>query len=583
MRQQKELTHYAKRKRRQHPETETQVPSSSCPCSFVSISTAASVILLAACLALHYSDSPSLEFLHRRSLQVEDGIQHKPLLPFSSRDMVGFTLASLGLMLAAGGGIGGGGLLVPIYILIFKFPAKNAIPLSNVTVFGGAVANTMFNCRKRHPLADRPLIDWSIILNMEPLTILGSLFGTNLNKLLRETVIVVLLVVLLSLTAYKTLAKAIKLHQTETYAQVQCEIEENIAYDKELDLEMVVEMKPTKPFPPKRLPLTRGLSDSINFHQHVNFRNTALFRRSTSFPQSILRNVTNHFDVDAMPISRSAENTSQKRLESESSLDLDVQARTNSMQETLYNTAWNPELARILEQERHTPALYVCYIGTLFLFVLTINILKGGGALESPLGIECGSLSFWIAQATMVLVICAVSYKARSALLYQTRLKRDAGYQCLDCDIEWNEMSTCIYPLLSWTAGFVAGLFGIGGGIIKGPLMLALGVHPAVASATSACMILFTSLTATTSFAVFGLLIFDYGVFGLLTGFFATILGQTIMAYLIHRYERSSYIAFCIGGVVFLSAICMTVESVISIRHGGELSARSSSLCSTHF
>jgi uncharacterized membrane protein YfcA len=137
--------------------------------------------------------------------------------------MVGFTLASLGLMLAAGGGIGGGGLLVPIYILIFKFPAKNAIPLSNVTVFGGAVANTMLNCRKRHPLADRPLIDWSIILNMEPLTILGSLFGTNLNKLLRDTVIVVLLVVLLSLTAYKTLAKAIKLHQTETYAQVQCE------------------------------------------------------------------------------------------------------------------------------------------------------------------------------------------------------------------------------------------------------------------------------------------------------------------------------------------------------------------------
>jgi uncharacterized membrane protein YfcA len=102
-----------------------------------------------------------------------------------------------------------------------------------------------------------------------------------------------------------------------------------------------------------------------------------------------------------------------------------------------------------------------------------------------------------------------------------------------------------------------------------------------VASATSACMILCTSLTATTSFAVFGLLIFDYGVFGLLTGFLATILGQTIMAYLIHRYQRSSYIAFCIGGVVFLSAICMTVESVISIRQGGESSARSSSLCST--
>jgi uncharacterized membrane protein YfcA len=119
------------------------------------------------------------------------------------------------------------------------------------------------------------------------------------------------------------------------------------------------------------------------------------------------------------------------------------------------------------------------------------------------------------------------------------------------------------------------------GGIIKGPLMLALGVHPAVASATSACMILFTSFTATTSFAVFGLLIQDYGIFCLIVGFVATLLGQTIMSMLLKRYHRSSYIAFSIGGVVLLSAICMTIESIISLSKGGG-SGRSSGLCSTH-
>lgn len=66
------------------------------------------------------------------------------------------------------------------------------------------------------------------------------------------------------------------------------------------------------------------------------------------------------------------------------------------------------------------------------------------------------------------------------------------------------------------------GMFGIGGGIIKGPLMLAMGVHPAVASATSACMILFTSFTATTSFAVYGLLVPDYAIAGAILGFSAT-------------------------------------------------------------
>ena len=74
------------------------------------------------------------------------------------------------LYIQAGGGIGGGGILVPIYCLVMGFSPKHAIPLSNITVFGGSVANTLLNARKRHPLADRPLVDWDLILVMEPLS-----------------------------------------------------------------------------------------------------------------------------------------------------------------------------------------------------------------------------------------------------------------------------------------------------------------------------------------------------------------------------------------------------------------------------
>lgn len=80
---------------------------------------------------------------------------HSPLLPLQPTDIWGFTLAALGLILASGGGIGGGGMLVPIYILVLGFLPKHAIPLSNVTVFGGAVANTWWNIKRRHPSADR--------------------------------------------------------------------------------------------------------------------------------------------------------------------------------------------------------------------------------------------------------------------------------------------------------------------------------------------------------------------------------------------------------------------------------------------
>ena len=60
-------------------------------------------------------------------------------------------------------------------------------------------------------------------------------------------------------------------------------------------------------------------------------------------------------------------------------------------------------------------------------------------------------------------------------------------------DIVWTPETTLQYPLLCSGSGVIAGMFGVGGGIVKGPLMLHLGVLPEVAAATSATMILFTS------------------------------------------------------------------------------------------
>jgi uncharacterized membrane protein YfcA len=103
---------------------------------------------------------------------------------------------------------------------------------------------------------------------------------------------------------------------------------------------------------------------------------------------------------------------------------------------------------------------------------------------------------------------------------------------------------------------------------VKGPLMLAMGVHPAVSSATSACMILFTSFTATTSFIVFGLLVHDYAVVCLVVGFIATYVGQAGLTYLMRKSQRNSYIAFSIGIVVLLSTILMTIQSLLSMAAG---------------
>ena len=54
--------------------------------------------------------------------------------------------------------------------------------LSNLTIVGGALANFAFNVSRRHPGGDKPLIDWDLIMVMEPTTILGALLGSYINK-----------------------------------------------------------------------------------------------------------------------------------------------------------------------------------------------------------------------------------------------------------------------------------------------------------------------------------------------------------------------------------------------------------------
>jgi hypothetical protein len=51
-------------------------------------------------------------------------------------------------------------------------------------------------------------------------------------------------------------------------------------------------------------------------------------------------------------------------------------------------------------------------------------------------------------------------------------------------------------------------------------------------------------------------------------GFAATYVGQIGLGMLMKRAQRNSYIAFSIGGVVLLSAVLMTVQSLLSLAEG---------------
>ena len=432
---------------------------------------------------------------------------HKFLFPLGLRDVAGFVFACGGLMIAAGGGIGGGGMLVPIYIIVLGFQPKYAIPLSNVTVLGGAITNVVFAWPKRHPHADRPLIDWDLILVMQPMQLVGALLGGFINKMAPELLLTVMLVVLLGLTAESTLKKALKMYKKESAAIAAA------AARKESEL-------------------------------------TALSKESAKDVEQA-EGTGLLDDTDDEPGAR------DKKRDGGDLDDIDA-------------AALKSELDGILREEAQAaPAWKLQLLAAMFAAIIAINVLKGGGSTPSIVGVACGTAPFWGLTLSMLGLLVYVGHYVREYLLAQTARKARVGYKYVEGDIVWDAKGTIKYPLICIGAGMCAGLFGIGGGIVTGPLMLELGVHPKVAGASTATMILLTAFTAATSFMMFGLLQVDYGTLLFPMGIGATYAGQKILNELMKNNERNSYIAFSIGAVVAISAVFMTLQSLLSMAYNG--------------
>jgi uncharacterized membrane protein YfcA len=53
---------------------------------------------------------------------------------------------------ANAGGLGGGGAILPVVIVFFRFDVKRTIALSNLTVFASSSVRFLMNAKKTHPL-----------------------------------------------------------------------------------------------------------------------------------------------------------------------------------------------------------------------------------------------------------------------------------------------------------------------------------------------------------------------------------------------------------------------------------------------
>ena len=91
---------------------------------------------------------------------------------------------TIGSALSNAGGIGGGGLLIPILILILNFGTHEAIPISKLMIFTGALTAFIMGLKNKHPYRDATALDYNIAGILIPMILFGTIVGVTLNKIL---------------------------------------------------------------------------------------------------------------------------------------------------------------------------------------------------------------------------------------------------------------------------------------------------------------------------------------------------------------------------------------------------------------
>lgn len=133
--------------------------------------------------------------------------KHKQFFPPTIQEIIGAFLIIIGSALSNAGGIGGGGLLIPILILQLKFATHEAIPISKLMIFTGAFTAFLMGLKNKHPYRNIPALDYNIGGLLIPMLLFGTMVGVTLNKIMPQSIILISLTLVLIVNTYKTFRK----------------------------------------------------------------------------------------------------------------------------------------------------------------------------------------------------------------------------------------------------------------------------------------------------------------------------------------------------------------------------------------
>mmetsp|Transcript_21405 Transcript_21405/g.59539 ORF Transcript_21405/g.59539 Transcript_21405/m.59539 type:complete len:644 (-) Transcript_21405:1258-3189(-) len=528
-----------------------------------------------------------------------------PSKQYLLRDIIGMIVWFFAAGVATACGVGGGGIYVPLGILLLGFEPKPASGLSQASIFGASLGGLLLNLRNTHPytakieqtgavaegngspaqeraIADvptnedgepntetakyytRPLIDYDMALFLAPMEMAGAVLGVLIQKIFPNWLYLFTAAVILGFTAKKTYRKWWDIRAKELAKQKALEDAADANSEEQAALTPADDVDGNG----------NGDGDGEDPAKE-DAEATTDAATSSEGPSSdgAVEGVGEEIEVSAPPdvVAADDEGSKGEDGEGEGEGDDEIVMDAEKMARRTY----------FLERDaRQYPVEKLVCFAVLWLGLTLLTFFKGGKGVKSIVGIDCTSPWYGVMVGIQFLWTFGFAAYFAIKLMRETIEKKAVGYPYHAQDVLWDFEKTRFYAFFTFVAGIVAGLIGIGGGMVLGPLMLVMGIYPRVSTATTATMIVLTSSSVAILYVTSGLVPPAYFITFFCTCFTGALIGKTKIDGYVKRTGRASLLILLLATIIALATLGAVVIALLRLNSADWCFAGFNEFCS---